>query len=77
MISEPLIRRVISYAHQLWTKEIGKQVPEFLREAPTFLREEIKAAAYGQHLYEVRFKLAKPHYTCVRIFTLYICLSHK
>lgn len=53
MVSEPLAKRVISYANQLWNKERGYQVPVFVKESPSYIQESIMAAAYGHHLYEV------------------------
>lgn len=57
--SEPLIRRVLDYASQLWKIQKGRQVPALLQKAPNFLKEQIKVAAYGHHLFEVTLLLQK------------------
>lgn len=51
--SGPLIARILAYASELWRIQKGYQLPPLLDKAPSALKEEIKAAAYGHHLYEV------------------------
>lgn len=43
----------MSYASQLWSKEKGHQLPMLLADSPSYIMEDIKAAAYGHHLFEV------------------------
>lgn len=53
-ISGPLIKRIIDYSNQLWDTNKGVQLPDLLKDAPSYIMEELKGAAYGKHLCDVR-----------------------
>ncbi|KAF2884190.1 hypothetical protein ILUMI_21972 [Ignelater luminosus] len=51
-IAGPLITRIKNYFNHLWKKDRGLQLPVLLEEAPNYLLEDVKAAAYGKHFYD-------------------------
>ncbi|XP_065169724.1 potassium/sodium hyperpolarization-activated cyclic nucleotide-gated channel 4-like [Atheta coriaria] len=62
-VSEYLVKCVVYYCEQLWIRSKGVQEPYLLVNAPPYLKEQIKIAAFGKHIYNnVLFANAHPDF---------------
>lgn len=61
-VSEYLVKCVVYYCEQLWIRSKGVQEPYLLVNAPPYLKEQIKIAAFGKHIYNV----------CIPLYICYV-----